>query len=185
MMTNRPKAVGTAAETAFVTYLRTHGWPYAERRSLQGGKDKGDTTGHPGLCFEVKVAHAQYNVSAWLHELEVEIENAGAHTGALIVKPRGLGATSVGRWHAWMPAWRHEKLIKYIPNDVIMRRYSGAKLLPSYWLKDVLSKVEGDDSYYAEMMPRGVTDLGDFRRLTHVEEALILLRRNGYGDPLS
>lgn len=49
-MTNRPKAIGTAAETAVVRYLAAHGFPAAERRALHGATDLGDITGTPGLC---------------------------------------------------------------------------------------------------------------------------------------
>ena len=35
-MTNRSKAIGTAAETAVVRYLAAHGFPAAERRALHG-----------------------------------------------------------------------------------------------------------------------------------------------------
>ena len=38
-MTNRPKAIGTAAETAVVRYLAAHGFPAAERRALHGARD--------------------------------------------------------------------------------------------------------------------------------------------------
>lgn len=40
-MTNRPKAIGTAAETAVVRYLAAHGFPAAERRALHGATDHG------------------------------------------------------------------------------------------------------------------------------------------------
>ena len=56
-MTNRPKAIGTAAETAVVRYLAAHGFPNAERRALHGATDLGDITGTPSLCWEVKGGH--------------------------------------------------------------------------------------------------------------------------------
>ena len=49
-MTNRPKAIGTAAETAVVRYLAAHGFPAAERRALHGATDLGDITGTPRSC---------------------------------------------------------------------------------------------------------------------------------------
>ena len=42
-MTNRPKAIGTAAETAVVRYLAAHGFPAAERRALHGATDLGES----------------------------------------------------------------------------------------------------------------------------------------------
>ena len=51
-MTNRPKAIGTAAETAVVRYLAAHGFPAAERRALHGATDLGDITGTPQIVWE-------------------------------------------------------------------------------------------------------------------------------------
>jgi hypothetical protein len=99
-MVNRPRTLGTIAESAVVEYLATHGWPYAERRSLKGALDRGDITGCPGLCFEVKYAHSQVRIGAWLAETAVERLNAKADFGVLVVKPLGLGIKSVGSWFA-------------------------------------------------------------------------------------
>lgn len=93
---------GTAAESALVTYLKEHGWPYAERRALMGSKDKGDVTGTPALCWEQKSA-ARICIPEWMRETETERLNAGADYGILVVKPRGVGETRVGQWAALLP----------------------------------------------------------------------------------
>ncbi len=93
------KAKGTAAETAVATWLRDNGFPYAERRALAGIADKGDLTGIPGLCVEVK-AHARLAIPEWLRELDAEVANSAAAVGLLVVKPKGIGVTRVGDWWA-------------------------------------------------------------------------------------
>ena len=84
---NRSKRIGTAFETKVVEYLRQW-WPYAERRALHGVNDKGDVSGLVGVCLEVK-AHAIWKPSEWLRELDAEIVNAAADTGAVFAKVKG------------------------------------------------------------------------------------------------
>ncbi|NAE18288.1 hypothetical protein, partial [Enterococcus hirae] len=62
-MPARPRDIGTAAETATVRYLRTAGFPHAERRALRGTHDCGDITGTPGLAWEVKGGQAAKGAS--------------------------------------------------------------------------------------------------------------------------
>lgn len=99
-MSNPGKVAGTRAETATVRYLREHGWPMAERRTLTGKADKGDINSHPYLVWEVKsgVLHAP----EMLRETEVERRNAGARFGILVVKPPLVGAAKPHLWWALM-----------------------------------------------------------------------------------
>lgn len=101
-MVNKPKNDGTAVETMFASYLVETGFPYAERRSLQGALDKGDITGCPGLVWECKLARRGFLLGPWLRETELERVNARADYGILVCKPHGLGARSVGGWPAFM-----------------------------------------------------------------------------------
>lgn len=94
---SKAKAKGTAAESAVVKYLSTKGFPLAERRALTGALDQGDITGTPCLAFEIK-NHKSYKFQEWLRESEAEKNNAGADFCPLIVKPNGVGLTSVGDW---------------------------------------------------------------------------------------
>ena len=94
---SKAKAKGTAAETAVVKYLSGQGFPLAQRRALSGALDQGDVTGTPCLTFEVK-NHKSYQFQAWLREAEVEKNNAGADFCPLIVKPNGVGLSSVKDW---------------------------------------------------------------------------------------
>lgn len=99
---SRSKQKGTAAETAVARYLQTNGWAHCERRALIGSSDKGDITGVPGICVEVKSA-VRYDIPEWLKETATETGNARADHGVLIVKPKGVGDTRVGDWWAVMP----------------------------------------------------------------------------------
>lgn len=100
---------GTAAETAVVRYLQARGWTHTERRALNGNQDRGDVAGIPGVVLEVK-ACKQITLAAWVDELETEITNDQADTGAVIVKRRGT--TDPGRWYAVLPLERLATLLK-------------------------------------------------------------------------
>lgn len=105
-MTNKPKNLGTAAESAVVKVLQEF-WPYAERRALRGAADEGDITGTPGIVWEVKGGAAAKTASdgqieAWLDETEQERENADADIGVLVVQRKGIGYPNAGQWWAVM-----------------------------------------------------------------------------------
>ena len=100
---NRPKAIGTAAETAVVRALRRLGFPHAERRALTGTLDQGDITGCPGIVWEVKGGTAAKTasdgqVAEWLAETERERVNAQAEVGVLVLQRAGVGAANANRW---------------------------------------------------------------------------------------
>ena len=90
-MTNRSKAKGTAWERRLVDYLREHGFPYAERRALEGVNDRGDVAGIPSVVIEAKNAKA-VSLAGWVDEMVKEKANAGAQIGAVIF-PRRNHAT--------------------------------------------------------------------------------------------
>jgi hypothetical protein len=107
-MTNRPKAIGTAAETAVVRYMQANGFPTAERRALRGSFDCGDVTGIPSVCVEIKGGQAAKTasdgqVAAWLDETDTERLNAHAEIGVLVMARAGIGALNAGRWWAVLP----------------------------------------------------------------------------------
>jgi len=97
---NPSKTKGTSWESAVVAYLRTHGFPYAERRALGGANDKGDIAGVPGVVLECKSVKS-ITLSTFVDELHVEMRNAGVDVGAVVIKRRGT--TDVGRAYAVMP----------------------------------------------------------------------------------
>ena len=100
-MTSPQKRKGSAAELAVAKWLRKLGWIHAERSRAGWQDDRGDIDGLPGICIEVK-AEKKIDIPGYLRELEVEIENAKAWTGTVIIKRRG--STNVDDWYAVMPA---------------------------------------------------------------------------------
>lgn len=93
----RSKQKGTAAESAVVRALVHLGWPYAERRALSGNVDKGDISGVPGVCFEVKDAKIWLG-AAWMRETRAERRNAGADYGILVIKAPRIGYLNASKW---------------------------------------------------------------------------------------
>lgn len=81
-MANPSKRKGTAAESLVVSVLVDAGWPYAERRALNGSQDRGDVAGVPGVVVEVK-AEREFHITEWLREAAAEKANDGAEVGAV------------------------------------------------------------------------------------------------------
>nr|QOL00360.1 hypothetical protein [uncultured organism] len=156
-MTNKPKAIGTAGETAVVRYLRLNGFEGAERLALHGTQDEGDATLCPGVMVEVKSGHAAETASDnqiidWAVETEIERVNRGADIGLLVLKRKGKGAANAGQWWCILPGWAFHYLARcqYLSFDSPAMSY-GLKLPPV--------------------------------RLTLAEVAA-MLRRAGYGTPI-
>jgi hypothetical protein len=101
------KRIGTPVESAVARFFQENGWPHCERRALSGVLDKGDLTGVPGLCVEIKggktAEHASDGqVEAWLRETETERVNAKADIGILVMKRKQISGTRAGEWWAVM-----------------------------------------------------------------------------------
>jgi hypothetical protein len=157
-MVNRPKQIGTAGETAVVRYVRTDGFPGAERLALHGTLDEGDATLCPGVGAEVKSGHAAETasdalVATWLDEAETERVNRGADIMLLVLKRKGKGAASAGRWFVHLPGW----VFIYLSTQV-----GGLDVASSFALN------------FAKQPAVRIT----------LAEACTLLRRAGYGDAL-
>jgi hypothetical protein len=108
---NKPKAIGTAAETSVVRSSRRLGFPHAERVVLHGNLDQGDVRLTPGLTagviVEVKGGNAARDASdlqilAWLDETETERRNAHADVAFLVTQRRGVGPARAEQWWAHM-----------------------------------------------------------------------------------
>jgi len=107
-MVNRPKNIGTAAETAVVRAARRLGFPNADRLTLTGHLDRGDIGLAPGVIIEVKGGEQARNatdtdIERWLDETNREAFNANADVAFLVTQRRGVGAPNAHRWWAW---WR-------------------------------------------------------------------------------
>lgn len=106
------RAKGVRAERAVVTWLRTHGWPHAERAVRTGytttsrdSADPGDVIGTPGIVWQI-TDRGDIDQDAVLTRrlADTEAQRAAAHAdiGVLVAKRRGVATP--GRWWAWVPA---------------------------------------------------------------------------------
>jgi len=92
-MTNGPRKIGTAWESAVVNHLHVRGILTAERRALHGSRDIGDLTGLPGFLIGCK-AERTIRLSTYMDELQVQRGNLVGGNGVLtaeIVKRRNAG----------------------------------------------------------------------------------------------
>ena len=92
---SRSRAKGTAWESAIVDFLQGHGWPHAERRALNGARDRGDISGLPGLVIEAKNA-TQYRLGEWVDEANLEQGNANAAIGVVWAHRKGKAQAADG-----------------------------------------------------------------------------------------
>jgi hypothetical protein len=96
---------GSTAELAVARYLRTAGFPGAERAVRTGYRtptrtspDPGDIAGIPGLVISVKDAQVE-RLTSWLTEVRVMTANGG-ELGLLVHKRRGHANPAV--WWCWL-----------------------------------------------------------------------------------
>lgn len=177
-MVNKPKRNGTFAETAVASFLVTQGWPYAERRSLQGALDKGDITGTPGICWEVKSttsAHHKIDYSGFLRECETERRNAKAEFGVVVVKPKGRGALSVDRW---VTAMYLRDVVRFqVPLPAFSVALTKGGILP------MLDGRHGHDIKRVVFCPPGKKeDTGAWHCFMLLKTMVELLQLEGFGD---
>ena len=92
---NRSRTKGTLWESEIITYLKSRGVRYAERRALSGNLDRGDIAGIPGVVIEAKNAKA-LDLAGWLAEALAERDNDGAALGAVWAKRRGKTSAAHG-----------------------------------------------------------------------------------------
>lgn len=152
---NKPKQIGTKAESATVKYLIPNGFPQAERRALRGEHDAGDLAGTLGVCWSVKGGdQARYasdlDITNWMAALATQVVNAKADVGVLVVQRKGVGPANAGRWWAYMPAYQITAL-----------------MVGMAWIRE---RPGNDDPFNSPV-----------RML--LADAVSLLRAAGYGDP--
>ena len=200
-MVNIPRQKGTSAETAVVSFLRSHGWPYAERRALRGSADHGDVTGCPGLVWEVKYANGGIRMAEWMSQTLAEQRNDNAEYGILVIKPEGLGAKSVDRWpvvmqHNQFDALTHQALaallsanMELAAGEVARTVYNGPY---AYSQEQLLASVADSATVSAERalcvslhQPRGTkNDEGSWLVATTLAQMCLILRMAGYGSTI-
>lgn len=108
-MSTPSKRKGDAHERAIAEYLVEQGWRHAERRKAGSTIDKGDLYGILGCVVEAK-NEKRIDLAGYMKELEVEMRNAKATTGAAIVKKRGT--MNVADYYAVMPVSVWVELLK-------------------------------------------------------------------------
>ena len=108
-MTTPQKRKGSDHELRIAKYLVERGWIHAERRVAGATLDKGDIYGIIGCVIEAK-NEKRIDLSGYLKELDVEMKNAKAETGVVIVKKKGT--TDVGQYYAVMPVSLWADLMK-------------------------------------------------------------------------
>lgn len=111
-MVNRPKQIGTAAETAVLLVLLSH-FPEARRNVQHGSRDRGDIFTR-NICWEVKGGkEARGNLGGsltpgilekWMMQTEAETINAGARIGVLVTQRAGYGLPRASQWWAYLSA---------------------------------------------------------------------------------
>ena len=190
---NKPGDKGRMAENGLVSYLKDRGWPYVERRRLTGANDKGDVTGTPGLCWEVKYANAGLRLGTWMAETALETLNAGAEYGILVIKPLSLGLKSVHHWYAVMAAQEHDKLLFqagliedfFLPQPFTFTAGNLAvALVDARRGRDTYLSPIKHQMFAVTAVPPGCKDRpSQHYRVMYLEEMVSLLRQAGYGSP--
>lgn len=110
--------LGTRYETSIKDWLRDNGWPYADRKVLEGSEDKGDIRLSERVPFVIEAKTAKSttdraSLGTFVKELEVEVKNANAECGAVVFKRKGT--TDIGNHYAIMPV--------HMLNDLLKRAY--------------------------------------------------------------
>lgn len=90
------KARGTRWESACVTFLREHGFPWADRVPLSGARDRGDVTVGPGSPVMEMKSQNRHSLAEWLDEAQQEAQNARAPFGVVWFKRRGKASAGDG-----------------------------------------------------------------------------------------
>lgn len=109
-MSKQTRKGNSEGEIPVEEFLRKMGFRRAYRLRHQGVIDKGDIGGIDGVCIEIK-NWGIYKLAEWIKEMVHEKANAGAKTGAVLFKPKGIGKTRVGKWWVLMEAEDYAQLL--------------------------------------------------------------------------
>lgn len=96
---------GHQAERDLARWLRSHGWPHAERAVRTGYRaanrtsaDPGDITGCPGLVISVKDCAVE-RIDTWMTEMDAM---SASPRDLLLLVQRRRGHADPGRWWCWL-----------------------------------------------------------------------------------
>ena len=117
-MANPNGNLGTKLETEIKTWLRAHGWRWADRIPRRGSADEGDVRLSERVPFIIEAKSAKRTtdraaIGTWLRELESEVSHSKSEAGAVVHKKRGT--IDVGEYVAIMP-------VKYL-NHLLKKAY--------------------------------------------------------------
>lgn len=108
---------GHQAERDVCRWLRTHGWPHAERAVRAGFKapdrtapDPGDVTGTPFILWSIKDCAAE-QIPRWFDELDDMSDNAHTAGCLTLLVHKRRGHADPGRWWCWQ--WQSQYLDLY------------------------------------------------------------------------
>lgn len=188
-MTNRPADKGRIAENAVVSYLAEHGFPYAERRRLQGINDKGDIISSPGLVWEVKYAgSSKLRLTGWMKETRDEVANAEADFGILVIKQPKVGEKSAGRFLAVMDKEAFGRLVLHAAEgglDWVRMPVFGHSNAATSTLCQAVDQIHPDFQYWRIEFPARNGQHGHQGLVVmNLRQMVELVRFAGYGDPV-
>ncbi|MBW0254967.1 hypothetical protein [Cellulomonas sp. PS-H5] len=159
-MVNRPKQIGTAAETAVVRAARPRGFPHAGRLTLTGALDGGDVGLCPGVIVEVKGGAAKDasdgTIDGRLVETERERANAGAAVAFLVTQRPGVGPADAHRWWAWFRLGWVPELATVPPHDGLIIRMQLGDALQLLRAAGYGNPLDADQANAPTSVPNGV-----------------------------
>jgi len=105
-MTNKPKQIGTAGETAVLRAVLPY-FPEARRNVQHGSRDEGDLFLSKDFIIEVKAGKqvrqvGDLQLAAWYSQTTTEAANSLARYGILVLQRWGVGAPNAHRWWAYI-----------------------------------------------------------------------------------
>jgi hypothetical protein len=189
---NKPKRIGTAAETAVNRFAQKNGFPGSVRKVQKGSKDEGDLDLCPHVIVEVK-ADKSLNYPEFLRQAKAEKENAGAAVGVVVVKPPGVAESRMGLWWmlldagtydaleflagsqnfmaSWltqseMADWAGKRPLRFKPGELLAQKAEHLRMMPGTKLKPGAARV---------------SRTGWDMRFLYLPDGLELLRWAGFG----
>lgn len=119
---NPAKRKGTKGEVLAVEFLREELGEQVERRITEGKNDRGDISGLPEICIEVKWC-ADLQLGAFMKEAEVEAMRGGMALPVLMHNRRQARTRDN---YATVPWWVLRYFLRLHLDDVARRKAKGA-----------------------------------------------------------
>lgn len=150
----KSRDIGTRGETAVARWLAANGFPHCERRRLRGSRDEGDLITHPGLVVEVKAGAAAKNAGP-----KTILDWLAETEAERVNASASVGLLVVQRLNRMTPGPAGWDAV--LPLWAVTNLHAGLRLDPAAWVALNFAPVR-----------------------MSLENAVELLRRAGYGDPI-